>query len=129
MDHHISNYSGNVRQQLHKMFNSNEHGGLPVHIWEGFSSHYSQLRSSAKFCLAPYGYGWGSRLAHMVLAGCVPVIIQASSAAWPPGSLAVLLGVCRPADRQHRLPAARSSSCSPATPPPPAFAGPRVPAL
>ena len=30
----------------------------------------------AKFCLAPYGYGWGIRLMKLIVAGCVPVIIQ-----------------------------------------------------
>jgi hypothetical protein len=29
-----------------------------------------------RFCLAPYGWGWGVRLSQIILAGCVPVIIQ-----------------------------------------------------
>jgi hypothetical protein len=40
----------------------------------------------AKFCLAPYGHGWGIRLSIVVAAGCVPVIIQvrrAGAAAQP----------------------------------------------
>jgi hypothetical protein len=29
-----------------------------------------------RYCLAPYGWGWGIRLTQMVLLGCVPVVIQ-----------------------------------------------------
>jgi hypothetical protein len=29
-----------------------------------------------RFCLAPYGWGWGIRLTQTLLLGCVPVIIQ-----------------------------------------------------
>jgi hypothetical protein len=32
--------------------------------------------SPRRFCLAPYGWGWGIRLSQIILAGCVPVIIQ-----------------------------------------------------
>ncbi len=29
-----------------------------------------------RYCLAPYGWGWGIRLSQIILSGCVPVIIQ-----------------------------------------------------
>jgi hypothetical protein len=31
---------------------------------------------TSKYCLAPYGHGWGVRLAQYIAYGCVPVIIQ-----------------------------------------------------
>ncbi len=31
---------------------------------------------SRRYCLAPYGWGWGIRLSQIILSGCVPVIIQ-----------------------------------------------------
>ena len=37
---------------------------------------YSAALRSARFCLAPYGHGWGVRLGQAVAAGCVPVIVQ-----------------------------------------------------
>jgi hypothetical protein len=38
----------------------------------------------AKFCLAPYGHGWGIRLMKVIVAGCVPVIVQVGVAAGLP---------------------------------------------
>jgi len=38
--------------------------------------HYIQELQRSKFCMAPYGHGWGIRLQHAILHGCVPVIIQ-----------------------------------------------------
>ncbi len=69
-------YSGNVRQQLHTMYNSSEHPDGPIIMWEGVTNNYSQWQQSAKFCLAPYGFGWGIRLSIVMATGCVPVIIQ-----------------------------------------------------
>ncbi len=79
MDTHNPAYSGNVRQQLHKLYNSNEQPGGPIIIWEGGSNNYTQWQHSAKFCLAPYGFGWGIRLSIVMATGCVPVIIQVRS--------------------------------------------------
>jgi hypothetical protein len=79
MDSHNPAYSGNVRQQLHKLYNSNERPGGPIVIWEGGSTNYTDWQQSAKFCLAPYGFGWGIRLSIVMAAGCVPVIIQVGS--------------------------------------------------
>lgn len=38
--------------------------------------NYEDLLARSKFCLAPYGHGWGIRLSHALLHACVPVIIQ-----------------------------------------------------
>ncbi|KAI8471154.1 MAG: exostosin family-domain-containing protein [Monoraphidium minutum] len=73
-------YSGGARQArglftaVHRLFKSHPGvrlvtGGLP---WERY---VSELRA-ARFCLAPYGHGWGVRLSEAVAAGCVPVIVQ-----------------------------------------------------
>ena len=72
-----------MRQELHKLYGdaaSKAGGGSGVHIHEGWTGHYEQLMGSAKFCLAPYGHGWGIRLGQVMLAGCVPVIIQVGAA-------------------------------------------------
>lgn len=37
---------------------------------------YAGLISRAKFCMAPYGHGWGMRLTHAIMHACIPVIIQ-----------------------------------------------------
>jgi hypothetical protein len=29
-----------------------------------------------RYCLSPYGFGWGIRTAQAVVAGCVPLVIQ-----------------------------------------------------
>ncbi len=45
-------------------------------ISEGATSdYYTDIRSS-KFCLSPYGHGWGIRTNIYMAYGCVPVIIQ-----------------------------------------------------
>ena len=33
------------------------------------------MRASV-FCLAPSGHGWGNRIVHAMVTGCIPVIIQ-----------------------------------------------------
>ena len=38
--------------------------------------NYEEMFLTSKFCIAPYGYGWGLRLAIAVVHGCIPVIIQ-----------------------------------------------------
>lgn len=42
---------------------------------------YHAALAAARFCLAPYGAGWGVRLGQAVAAGCVPVIVQVMAAA------------------------------------------------
>lgn len=49
----------------------------PEFSWtEGQVGDYFGELGLTKFCLAPYGHGWGMRLPQAVLAGCVPVVIQ-----------------------------------------------------
>jgi hypothetical protein len=37
---------------------------------------FEDLVRSSKFCLAPWGHGWGNRLGMYMILGCVPVIVQ-----------------------------------------------------
>jgi hypothetical protein len=54
----------------------------------------------AKFCLAPYGHGWGIRLMKVIVAGCVPVIIQVG-VVWP--LLGMARACCLKPAAQHQL--------------------------
>ncbi|KAG2439616.1 hypothetical protein HXX76_004968 [Chlamydomonas incerta] len=82
--HHEPEYSGGVRQALSALLSNTTSGGagVPADVVfkAGFqpitAEEYEQLLGSAKFCLAPYGHGWGIRLTHALMHGCVPVIIQ-----------------------------------------------------
>jgi hypothetical protein len=38
--------------------------------------NFKELVRSSKFCLAPWGHGWGNRLGLYMAMGCVPVIVQ-----------------------------------------------------
>lgn len=67
-------YSGGVRQALYEMYG--QHQDPDVDFLEGNQVDYQAVMKSYKFCLAPYGHGWGIRLSEVVLHGCVPVIIQ-----------------------------------------------------
>ncbi|EFN59690.1 hypothetical protein CHLNCDRAFT_133230 [Chlorella variabilis] len=42
----------------------------------GYVNNYPAGFREAKFCLAPWGYGFGMRLHQSILGGCVPVVIQ-----------------------------------------------------
>ncbi|PSC75115.1 exostosin-like glycosyltransferase [Micractinium conductrix] len=68
-------YSGNTRQMLDKL---SKEWKDPEFDWVegGVGGEYQERLRTAKFCLAPYGHGWGLRLPQAMLAGCVPVIIQ-----------------------------------------------------
>ena len=76
IDHNDRSYSGNVRQELHTLYNGNKDPNGTIVIWEGGTEDWTSWQHSARFCLAPYGFGWGIRLSQMMVAGCVPVIIQ-----------------------------------------------------
>ena len=54
MDHSDPTYSGNVRQSLHNLYNTNDNSTGSVVIYEGYTSNYSDWQASARFCLAPY---------------------------------------------------------------------------
>ncbi len=40
------------------------------------AAEYESLLGRSRFCLAPYGHGWGMRLSHALMHGCVPVVLQ-----------------------------------------------------
>jgi hypothetical protein len=40
------------------------------------SVEYEKQVANSKFCLAPYGHGWGIRLSRYMSLGCVPVLVQ-----------------------------------------------------
>ncbi|KXZ45845.1 hypothetical protein GPECTOR_50g639 [Gonium pectorale] len=76
--HHEPEYSGGVRQVLSGILANASYpdvvfkgGYLPVS-----GAEYEDLMTKSKFCLAPYGHGWGIRLTHAIMHACVPVIIQ-----------------------------------------------------
>lgn len=45
-------------------------------VHDNFLSNSVESIRTSKFCLAPYGHGWGVRLAQYITYGCVPVIVQ-----------------------------------------------------
>jgi hypothetical protein len=49
---------------------------LPSQISEGGIDNYFAAIRRSKFCLAPYGHGWGIRTNIYMAHGCIPVIIQ-----------------------------------------------------
>jgi hypothetical protein len=66
-------YSGGSRQLIAEWipkWNDSEFAFVP-HV----DDYIGTLRSS-KFCLTPYGHGWGIRIVFMFSTGCIPVIIQ-----------------------------------------------------
>eukprot|EP00775_Hariotina_reticulata_P004063 gene4063-4310_t len=69
-------YSGGVRQELWKLFKSGKFGDKVLVSPENNLKNYKQLVQSSKFCLAPWGHGWGNRLGQYMVMGCVPVIVQ-----------------------------------------------------
>ena len=48
----------------------------PQFVADYVGGEYEDRLRQAKFCLAPYGHGFGMRLVQAALAGCVPVIVQ-----------------------------------------------------
>ncbi|KAL4427766.1 hypothetical protein ABPG75_001855 [Micractinium tetrahymenae] len=70
-------YSGMTRQLLRNL--TVEWNDPEFDFVEGFvgtGTAYQLVLSSSKFCLAPFGHGWGNRLLQAMLSGCVPVIVQ-----------------------------------------------------
>ena len=45
-------------------------------IFYNMVPNYWREMARAKFCLAPAGWGWGSRVKAAIVHGCVPLIIQ-----------------------------------------------------
>lgn len=61
-------------QTLWKLFGNGHHEDIVV--MDSRNGSYEALVKSSKYCLAPYGHGWGVRLMNYMVLGCVPVIIQ-----------------------------------------------------
>ena len=67
-------YAGGTRLILHQWVQ--KWNDPEITSVEGFVDDYSILLRSHKFCLAPYGHGWGIRLLSAMANGCIPLIIQ-----------------------------------------------------
>ncbi|EFJ53243.1 acetylglucosaminyltransferase [Volvox carteri f. nagariensis] len=76
--HNEPEYSGGVRQALALLLANTSYPDVVFkggYMMMGMGEYESLLRRS-KFCLAPYGHGWGIRLIHAITHACIPVIIQ-----------------------------------------------------
>ncbi|KAG2493507.1 hypothetical protein HYH03_008323 [Edaphochlamys debaryana] len=72
-------YSGGVRQALaiHLSALKNSSANTSdVLFSDGHVANYETLHKRSKFCIAPHGGGFGTRLTEAMATGCVPVIIQ-----------------------------------------------------
>eukprot|EP00195_Chlamydomonas_chlamydogama_P014772 CAMPEP_0202903500 /NCGR_PEP_ID=MMETSP1392-20130828/24758_1 /ASSEMBLY_ACC=CAM_ASM_000868 /TAXON_ID=225041 /ORGANISM="Chlamydomonas chlamydogama, Strain SAG 11-48b" /LENGTH=572 /DNA_ID=CAMNT_0049590715 /DNA_START=1 /DNA_END=1716 /DNA_ORIENTATION=- len=67
-------YSGGVRQTFARMFRA-EPGFKIVDKHDKGMAYWHDMHSSL-FCLAPPGYGWGTRVKTSLTRGCIPVIVQ-----------------------------------------------------
>jgi hypothetical protein len=67
-------YSGGARQALYSTLHNQNISD--VLIVQGTTQRYDDLFLESKFCITPYGFGWGLRLPIAVTHACVPVIIQ-----------------------------------------------------
>ncbi|KAL4856557.1 putative glycosyltransferase [Chlorella vulgaris] len=71
---HDLSYGGSTRVLLEALINEWKDEDLS---WtQGGVPNYLLAFQETKFCLAPYGHGFGMRLQQSILGGCVPVIIQ-----------------------------------------------------
>uniref|UniRef100_A0A7S0RCE8 EGF-like domain-containing protein n=1 Tax=Chlamydomonas leiostraca TaxID=1034604 RepID=A0A7S0RCE8_9CHLO len=69
-------YSGGVRQALHKILSQNDYPDVAFSDNVKSYGTYSDSLRKSRFCLAVYGHGWGIRLSQAIYHGCIPVIIQ-----------------------------------------------------
>ncbi|KAF8062027.1 glucuronosyltransferase [Scenedesmus sp. PABB004] len=69
-------HSGGVRQELWRLFKAGKLGPDVLISDNPKLPDFKQLARSSKFCLAPWGHGWGNTLGLYVVLGCVPVIVQ-----------------------------------------------------
>jgi len=67
-------YSGGARQALYKHLHTINYTDVLVH--EGRRDDYETLFLRSKFCVTPYGYGWGLRLSIAMMHACIPIVIQ-----------------------------------------------------
>lgn len=65
-----------VLQELWRLYESNKLGDGVLISDKNKLPDFEDLVRSSKFCLAPWGHGWGNRLGMYMILGCVPVIVQ-----------------------------------------------------
>ncbi len=61
-------YSGGVRQEVYHLWGDNNNRPDPhkkVVVYKGYHGRYEWLVKNSKFCLAPYGWGWGIRISEV----------------------------------------------------------------
>lgn len=63
-------------QELWKLFKAGKLGSNVLISPSNNLPNYKELVRSSKFCLAPWGHGWGNRLGQYMVMGCVPVLVQ-----------------------------------------------------
>jgi hypothetical protein len=63
-------------QELWRLYESNKLGDGVLISDKNKLPDFEDLVRSSKFCLAPWGHGWGNRLGMYMIMGCVPVIVQ-----------------------------------------------------
>ncbi|PNH05261.1 putative glycosyltransferase [Tetrabaena socialis] len=71
-------YSGGVRQAIRRMLNATVSRPSDVMFYEGRTPAYRSMLRTSKFCIAPYGHGWGIRVVQAIEHGCIPLVIQDS---------------------------------------------------
>lgn len=69
-------YSGGTRQEVAKWMPEWAATSPDVVILAHWAPGMAVGPHSSKFCLAPYGHGFSTRVVAAVVAGCVPVVIQ-----------------------------------------------------
>lgn len=68
-----THYSQGVRQKLFERYSNTT---VPDIVFKPSVRDMGRSMRGSKFCLAPAGHGWGSRLSHAMVNGCVPVVVQ-----------------------------------------------------
>jgi hypothetical protein len=67
-------YSGGVRQEVYHLWGNNNEKADPgsgkVVVYKGYHGRYEWLVKNSKFCLAPYGWGWGIRISEVCCCCC-----------------------------------------------------------
>lgn len=81
---------GVLPQELWKLYEANKLGDRVLISEKNRLPDFQDLVRSSKFCLAPWGHGWGNRLGLYMVMGCVPVIVQVRRA----GRAVVCCQVC-----------------------------------
>lgn len=64
-----------VRQRIVRIFKQRNESGFTV---ARSVPHADERMRRSVFCLAPSGFGWGSRIVETIVSGCIPVVVQDS---------------------------------------------------